>query len=338
MQELTDTLNNGETEVLVVPKGEFYGSDSKGNPIPESIDEKVIDNLEAQLQGKELLVDKDHSSMKEGSDKDTSAMGWMHSFKKGVEGLWAKIQWTNIGRNLVENRVFRFLSPVFTLKGDKPTNMLNVALTNQPAFQEMAKPIINNQPTMETITMEMTKEELIQLIKDTIADMKKEEAVQKVEDDIKTENEIHEDIVENLEEKKEAVETGAVNPEDVLNSQPKTEEDKQVTKNACSDEVDSQGESIKNECGEATDEVKNEEVEDTKDEDEKEDTKDEDAEKPEETDDDKGEDKEEEKEEVIKIDALNSAPKTFGLDIVQNTGKEQPRYPGEGYAIVKKVC
>ena len=159
MTELIDTLNNGETDVLVVPKGQFYGSDSEGNPIPEAIDETVIDTLAEQLKDKELLVDKDHSSVKKGTEKDTSAMGWMHSFKKGIEGLWAKIRWTNIGRNLVENRVFRFLSPVFTLHGDKPTNMLNVALTNQPAFQDKAKPIINNKPNMEEIEMTITKEE-----------------------------------------------------------------------------------------------------------------------------------------------------------------------------------
>ena len=175
MTELIDTLNNGETDVLVVPKGQFYGSDSEGNPIPEAIDETVIDTLAEQLKDKELLVDKDHSSVKKGTEKDTSAMGWMHSFKKGIEGLWAKIRWTNIGRNLVENRVFRFLSPVFTLHGDKPTNMLNVALTNQPAFQDKAKPIINNKPNMEELEMTITKEELVSLIKETVASMNSEQ-------------------------------------------------------------------------------------------------------------------------------------------------------------------
>lgn len=175
MTELIDTLNNGETDVLVVPKGQFYGSDSEGNPIPESIDETVIDTLAEQLKDKELLVDKDHSSVKKGTERDTSAMGWMHSFKKGIEGLWAKIRWTNIGRNLVENRVFRFLSPVFTLHGDKPTNMLNVALTNQPAFQDKAKPIINNKPNMEELEMTITKEELVSLIKETVASMNSEQ-------------------------------------------------------------------------------------------------------------------------------------------------------------------
>ena len=314
MQELTDTLNNGETEVLVVPKGEFYGSDSKGNPIPEAIDEQVIDNLEAQLQGKELLVDKDHSSVKEGIDKDTSAMGWMHSFKKGVEGLWAKIRWTNIGRNLVENRVFRFLSPVFTLNGDKPTNMLNVALTNQPAFQEKAKPIINNQPTMETITMEMTKEELVQLIKDTIEDLKKEKAVEKVEQEIKTENEVHEDIVENLEEKKEAIESGVV-PTDALNSAP-------TCKNECGDDK-----TTKNSEDETT-EVKEEIVEEKKEDDDKDDEKKEEiVEEVKE----KKEDEDEKKEEVIPLEALNSAPKTVGVDIVKGGTQSWQKLSGKAF-------
>ena len=44
---------------------------------------------------------------------------------------------------------------------------------------------------------------------------------------------------------------------------------------------------------------------------------------------------EEKKEEVIKIEALNSAPKTFGLDIIKNSAA--PHYKGEGYAIVTKV-
>ena len=143
MQELTETLDNGETEVLVVPKGDFYGSDRDGNPVPEQIDDEALQGLERKLEGKELLVDKDHSSMKDGVERDTSAMGWMHSFKKKADGLWAKIKWTNLGKGLVENRVFRFLSPSFVLKGSRPVDMLNVGLTNQPAFEEMAAPIIN---------------------------------------------------------------------------------------------------------------------------------------------------------------------------------------------------
>ena len=251
MTELIDTVNNGETDVLVVPKGQFYGSDSEGNPIPEAIDETVIDTLAEQLKDKELLVDKDHSSVKKGTDKDTSAMGWMHSFKKGIEGLWAKIRWTNIGRNLVENRVFRFLSPVFTLHGDKPTNMLNVALTNQPAFQDKAKPIINNKPNMEEIEMTITKEELVSLIKETVASM---------------------------------------------NSEQKTDTQEMQNAECACDPTD---EKVENECGDKKTEVKNaEEVTEEVKEEVKEEINEEVAEEKADKEDD----------EVISIEALNSAP------------------------------
>ena len=48
---------------------------------------------------------------------------------------------------------------------------------------------------------------------------------------------------------------------------------------------------------------------------------------------------EEEEEEVIKIEALNATPKTYGLDVVKNTGIGQRKleYPEQGYAIVTKV-
>ena len=300
MTELIDTVNNGETDVLVVPKGEFYGSDPEGNPIPEAIDETVIDTLAEQLKDKELLVDKDHSSVKKGTEKDTSAMGWMHSFKKGIEGLWAKIRWTNIGRNLVENRVFRFLSPVFTLHGDKPTNMLNVALTNQPAFQDKAKPIINNKPNMEEIEMIITKEELVELIKQTIIDLKKEKKVAEINNEIENENECHENIVENLEKEKQNVEAGIVQ-----NSEPsKIKNQCDSVQNECGDdkktEVKNAEESDKSEV---TEEVK-EEIQEGKEEGKtKEEVK---EEIKEEIAEEKMDDKEDE--EVIKIEALNSAP------------------------------
>lgn len=336
MTELIDTVNNGETEVLVVPKGQFYGSDSEGNPIPESIDETVIDTLAEQLKDKELLVDKDHSSVKKGIERDTSAMGWMYSFKKGMEGLWAKIKWTNIGRNLVENRVFRFLSPVFTLHGNKPTNMLNVALTNQPAFQDKAKPIINNKPNMEEIEMTMTREELVELIKQTIIDLKKEEKVAELDKAIENENECHENIVDNLEQEKQDVEAGVVQ-----NSKPSETK----CQNECGDDKKTE---VKNaeDAEQVTDEVKEEvkeEIQEGKEEGKteeeiKEEVKEEIVEeKKEESDDSEDEKKEdaeqvsEKKEEVIKLEALNSTPKTEGIDIVKNFAPTQTS--AKGYAI-----
>lgn len=156
--------------------------------------------------------------------------------------------------------------------------------------------------------MDMTIEQLKELIKGVIADLKKEEAVKKVEEEIKTENEVHDDIVENLEEKKDAIESGVVQ-----NSEPS--------------KIQNQCDSVQNECGDKKTEVKNaeesdksevteevkaevkEEIQEGKEEGKtkeeiKEEVKEEIAEE-------KEEEKKEKKEEVIKIEALNSAPTAF---------------------------
>lgn len=291
MKELKDTIDNGESEVLVVPKGEFFGSDSKGNAVQETIDDEVIAGLESKLDGKELLVDKDHSSMKEGQDRDTSAMGWMHSFKKKADGLWAKISWTDIGKKLIENRVFRFLSPSFILEDAKPTEMLNVGLTNQPAFKDAAAPIINHTPvaegpkedltTLNEETIEMTKEEITALVNELV-DAKLAEALAALE--AAKEAEVKEEIKEEIKE--------------------------EVVDNACSEE---KAEEAKNEEPEVKAEVVDEKKEEVKGE---------------------AEEKPEDKE-VIKLEALNSQPKTEGLDIVKNSISAAAKETG--YAIVTRV-
>ena len=335
--EILDTIDNGESEVQLTTIGTVSGTGANGEPVERNWTEESLKKLAETHKDDELLVDADHESEIGGK---TEAKGWLSNlFVKDGVGLFGKIKWTDIGRKLIENRIFRWLSPAWILDKDtkEPVKMTSVALTNKPSQAGKIDPIVNSAPieinnyNTETITMEMTKEELIQLIKDTIADLKKEEAVQKVEDDIKTENEIHEGIVDNLEEKKEAVETGAVNPEDVLNSQPKTEEGKEVAKNACSDEV-------KNECGDETtvqnseDETK-EEKED-KVETETDDKKDDDKEETVDEDDDKKKDEkkdDEKKEEVIPLEALNSAPKTDGVDIVKGGTQSWQKLSGKAF-------
>lgn len=316
MEEIiTDTIDNGVIEnVQIAPIGEYVGSDAKGNPIPEKIDaeslQKIADGLNSTET--EVLADIDHNASKPGVEKDTKAAGWFHKFVVDpLKGLFATLKLTKHGKELLENREYRYISPTFKLDKDgKPIELHTASLTNLPAFQGYIDPILNTESNMETITMEMTIEQLKELIKGVIADLKKEEAVKKVEEEIKTENEVHEDIVENLEDKKDAIESGVVQ-----NSEPdkKGEEEEKPVENACSDKT----EEVKNEesdksetptaeaptekkpvenpattqntCSEKKEEVKNEEVSQSET-------------APVE------EKKEEEEKEVIKIEALNSAP------------------------------
>ena len=194
---LTNTISNGEVEVNVSPVGTFYGSDAEGNAIPENLTEESLQRLADQLNSsnQQILVDADHASCRPGIEKDTSACGWLEKFfVKPLKGLWAKLKLTNKGKDLVENRVYRFLSPVFKLDDNgEPIQLNSVAMTNCPALAPDIAPIINAKPSQEILEMTITKEDLVNLIKETVNSMKNETA--EVKEEVK--EEIKEETAEN---------------------------------------------------------------------------------------------------------------------------------------------
>jgi phage I-like protein len=241
--EIETTIDNGESLVHIAKIGEVIGSDKDGNPIKQNFTEESLNSIAEKLnaENREILIDKDHASMKNVLERDTTAMGFASDFKveKG-KGLFGKIKWSDIGKKLIENRCFRWLSPVFKLNKDNmsPTDLINIALTNRPAQPDL-DPIINSAPEEISISnkeiTDMTKEEIVELIKSTIAEMKeaekaaevKEEIVEEVKEETLNEEtvveEVKEEIVEEVkEEPKEEVkeEKEEVIKEEVLNSQP----------------------------------------------------------------------------------------------------------------------
>ena len=150
--QLKDTIDNGESVVQIAEIGRVMGSDVDGNPVEQELDEESLKKLADKLNasGREVLVDRDHASSKPGLDRDTSAQGWASEFEvREGQGLFGKVRWSDIGKKLVENRVFRWLSPVFKLGSDKkPVDMNAIALTNTPS-QLLLKPVLNQAPDAE---------------------------------------------------------------------------------------------------------------------------------------------------------------------------------------------
>ena len=209
MEVVSDTIENGEIEnVHLVPIGDFKGSDKDGNPIDEHITQESLEKIAEKLNsGDEVLCDIDHQSCKPGVDRDSKAAGWFHKFVVDpVKGLFANLKLTKKGREIVENREYRYTSPVFTLdENGNPNDIHSVALTNVPAFKGHVSPILNSEPNSnekESMKMEITKEELIELIKNIVNEMNvKKEINEEIRD-------IQEEIVENScgEKKEEVVE------------------------------------------------------------------------------------------------------------------------------------
>ena len=183
MTELKDTIDNGESEVQIATIGTVIGTGPNGEPVEQNLTEQSLMALAEKHKDEEILVDQDHESEIGGK---TEAKGWLSGLKfiPGL-GLFGKIKWTDIGRKLIENRVFRWLSPSWYLNKDtkEPVNMTSVALTNKPSQAGRIEPIVNSapvelsetKPNMEEIEMTITKEELVSLIKETVASMNSEQ-------------------------------------------------------------------------------------------------------------------------------------------------------------------
>ena len=232
MEEELQTKDYGELSVQLSPIGEFYGSDVEGNPIPEKLTEKSLSALAEKLnQGDEILADIDHASTRVGNSRDSSAAGWFSKFVvQPLKGLFATLRLTKRGKELVENREYRYLSPTFILdENGEPIDLHSASFTNIPAFKGYIKPILNQESNeiLKEEILDMTREELKEMITSIISDMR---AAEKAAD---IRREVVEEVVEN------ECSTGTTKEEVVKNEPPSEEEVVETTteKSSATEEV-----------------------------------------------------------------------------------------------------
>lgn len=222
MEEIKETIDNGETEVQIATVGTVVGSDIDGNPVEQNFTEDSLQKI-AENTTDEVLVDAEHQSEKGGT---TEAKGWLSklNFVPG-KGLFGSIKWTDIGRKLVENRVFRWLSPSWLIDKvtKEPVAMTSVALTNKPSQMGRIDPIINQEPLKETLTMDITKEELVNLIKETVVNYCSEKKEEEVKNEVVEQPKAEETKEETAEPAKEIADEPK---QEVVSEEPKTEEPK----------------------------------------------------------------------------------------------------------------
>ena len=282
MDEIT-IQDNGESEVQITTIGEVVGSDSDGNPITQNFSEEALQKV-AETQKDDILVDSDHSSEKGGS---TEAKGWLSklTFKKGI-GLMGTIKWTNIGRSLIQNRVFRWLSPSWILNDNKePMVMTSCSLTNKPSQYGRIDPIINSKSNKEaedekSISITDSKKDTDNMNKDELNALVVEMVKKALEDvnKAKLSAEISKEVAE--EEAKQKIIDESLQTE----TKEEVKNEEQTEAEIVKKEAEAKAE---NSCTEEKTEVKNEEV-------------------PE---------KKEEEKEVIKAEVLNSSPVTVGTSV-----------------------
>lgn len=89
----------------------------------------IVSNTKAQ--GIDILLDKDH--------RDSEAMGWfdINSLEARDDGIYAKLDYTDVGKELVDKRLFRYLSPAYEVNYRdngvrEVVRIASVGLVNRP--------------------------------------------------------------------------------------------------------------------------------------------------------------------------------------------------------------
>lgn len=264
----------GDTLVMLTPLGEFVGSTPDGKTTKEIIDEEAV--IKMAMQTEEILLDKDHASMRPVEERNTEAMGWISGLKAitnlgAMNGLYGIIKWAGEGKKLAQERVYRFLSPVFQLdENGRAVKLINVALTNRPNLK--MPPIINSEAEKEELSITKTKKDTDDMNKDELNALVVEMVKKALEDvnKAKLSAEISKEVAEEAAKQK------------IIDESLQTETKEEVKNESCQTETK---EEVKNE--EVTKEVTKEEVPEKKD----------------------------EEKEVIKAEVLNSSPITVGTSV-----------------------
>ncbi len=102
---------------------------------------------------------------------NTKAAGWIQSLEIEEGKLYATVKWTASGQLAIDNKEYRYVSPVFQFDYKIPgtyknvgTRLHSVALTNQPFLTEL-DPIVNNSQINKEESS-MNEEQLKALIKE----------------------------------------------------------------------------------------------------------------------------------------------------------------------------
>lgn len=135
-----DMNGKAPEEIQVIP----YGVEIQTDKGPFTLDAQNAPLVMAEFEKKknQMVIDYEHQTL---TGAKAPAAGWISKLiDKGKEGIWAAVSWTAKAKQYIENREYRYISPVFLVRisDNRVLRLINVALTNQPNIDGMV-PLIN---------------------------------------------------------------------------------------------------------------------------------------------------------------------------------------------------
>lgn len=138
---------NSQGYTKVLPFGQFKAVDGRPTDVPfwftDNESGKALATALNALQT-DIVVDYEHQTINtEKNGQPAPASGWIKPVNfvwQDNEGLRAKIDWTSRAAAHIENKEYKYLSPVFSYdKTGKVKQFLHLALTNNPALDNLGE-------------------------------------------------------------------------------------------------------------------------------------------------------------------------------------------------------
>ena len=136
---ISKEIQGAPSEFQLLPLGRI---DLEGDG-PAILDDESMNDIikDFERRGNDMVIDYEHQTLK---DIQAPAAGWIRKLlKRGSEGLWVVVEWTEKARQYLAKREYRYFSPVILtrLSDHKIVKLVNVALTNSPKINQL-KPIV----------------------------------------------------------------------------------------------------------------------------------------------------------------------------------------------------
>jgi phage I-like protein len=128
--------------IQLTPAGTFSGNDGRG---PYRVtDAAELARTSLQAAGGRLVLDENHATdLALPRGEPAPARGWIVDLQARPDGpnagIWGKVEWTPIGRRLMREKAYRYISPAIRHRPDGTvTAILRASLINRPNLRGMA--------------------------------------------------------------------------------------------------------------------------------------------------------------------------------------------------------
>lgn len=121
---------------LLPAEGDVRTNDGRGPYRVTDLDAIMKASLQA---GVKLVLDENHSTdLAAPKGGEAPARGWIIEMQRRQDGLWGRVEWTKRGRQMMEDREYRGVSPVIAHRQDGTIVAIRRAsLVNEPNFVEL---------------------------------------------------------------------------------------------------------------------------------------------------------------------------------------------------------